>query len=147
MEEDIEYIAKRYDHGRFSVNNGWKRLDITSTAKWRPMKIVAAIVSVVVLTATASLIYHQYSVNAEQEQVITPNTGSNNSEELIRVIDFENAPLPNVIERIKEVYGVDVVNIPENAEGYNLSLHYEGNADDLLATINEILGTEMAVNE
>ncbi len=36
-------------------------------------------------------------------------------------------------------------NIPENADDYMLSLHYEGNALDLIDTINVILGTSMEI--
>ena len=67
--------------------------------------------------------------------------------EVVKVIDFENTALPVVISKIKEVYGVEVINVPENAETYYLSLHYEGNAVDLVLTINEILDTEMRVKE
>lgn len=49
------------------------------------------------------------------------------------------------MERIKEVYGVEVSGLPENPEKYVLSLHYEGNVNALLESINEILGTNLKV--
>ena len=61
------------------------------------------------------------------------------------MIDFENATLPAVVAKIKEVYGVEVVNLPESADEYKLSLHYEGTAADLVDTINETLGTDIKV--
>lgn len=39
------------------------------------------------------------------------------------------------------------MNIPDNADSFKLTLHYEGNADDLVETINDILGTEIAIKE
>lgn len=68
-------------------------------------------------------------------------------ESAVRAIDFENTPLPTVISEIREVYGVELTGIPDNAVDYRLSLHYEGSAEDLIATINEILDTKMAVKE
>ena len=67
--------------------------------------------------------------------------------ETVRVVDFENAPLPVVVERIREVYGVEVSGLPQDADDYVLSLHYEGTPVDLVDTINDILGTEMTVEE
>ena len=65
--------------------------------------------------------------------------------EPVKVVDFENAPLPVVVERIREVYGVEVDGLPENADDYVLSLHYEGTPVDLVDTINDLLSTEMTV--
>lgn len=144
MKEDITYIAKRYSRGKFSVDKGWKRLNIKPVFKWSILKIAAAISSVVVLSATAAVIYHEYELKNSRErtieEVIKPT-----QLEAVKVIDFENTPLTSVISKIKDVYGVEVVNIPDNAEEYHLSLHYEGNAVDLVATINDILETQMSV--
>ena len=65
----------------------------------------------------------------------------------VKVIDFENAPLPEVVKKIESVYGVKVMGMPESPEHYELSLHYEGTPTDLISTINEILGTQMTVTE
>lgn len=144
MKENITYIAKRYSRGKFSVDKGWKRLNIKPVFKWSILKIAAAISSVVVLSATAAVIYHEYELKNSPErtieEVIKPT-----QLEAVKVIDFENTPLTSVISKIKDVYGVEVVNIPDNAEEYHLSLHYEGNAVDLVATINDILETQMSV--
>lgn len=148
MNEDIEYIAKRYKKGKFSVEEGWKRLNIKPAFNWRSKLIAASVASVVVLTAAAAVIvYQQYSVNKATPDVTSENTVMIAPEQVVKVIDFENTPLPTVIDKIKDVYGVEIVNIPENAEDYNLSLHYEGNATDLIATINEILDTQMEVKK
>jgi len=37
--------------------------------------------------------------------------------------------------------------LPENAEEYRLSLHYEGNPVELVETINDILDIKMAIKE
>ena len=61
------------------------------------------------------------------------------------MVYFENSPLPVVYERNREVYGVEVDGLPENADDYVLSLHYEGTPVDLVDTINDLLSTEMTV--
>lgn len=65
----------------------------------------------------------------------------------IKVIDFEEAKLPEVVERIEAVYNVKIGNLPANADDFTLSLHYEGNPVDLVQTINEILETNLTVDE
>lgn len=144
-EEEITYIAKRYHKGRFSIDDGWKRLNIaTSFSTWR-FRIIAAVASAVVLSAAAAIIYHR--VSAPQSRVEEQTSVKPNPKEKINVIDFESASLPVVIAKIKDVYGVEVTNLPDNADSYNLSLHYEGNSVDLIAIINDILGTNMSIKE
>lgn len=106
------------------------------------MRVAAAIASVVVLSAVGAIVYHRYSL-PEAPATVQPEI----SAERVRVIDFEDAPLPTVVAKISEVYGVEVTGMPDNADDYRLSLHYEGNAGALVETINEILGTNMAVME
>lgn len=110
------------------------------------MRIAAAVASVIVLSATAAMVWHNHNLTSE------PQTKENvqpiqNPKTIVRVIDFEDTSLPTVISKIKEIYDVDVANVPENAGAYRLSLHYEGNAVDLVSTINEILETQMSVKE
>lgn len=147
MEEEVTYIAKRYRRGKFSADKGWKRLNIKPAFKWSGLKIAAAVASVVVLSATAAVIYHQYELKDTTDKTVNESVKPAASPEAVKVIDFENTPLPTVISKIKEVYGVEVINVPDNAGEYHLSLHYEGNAVDLVATINDILETQMSVKE
>lgn len=145
MKEEVTYISKRYHKGKFSVDKGWKRLGIKPSHKWSGLKIAAAVASVAVLSATAAVIYHKYELNASPDNQDKEVAKSVEPLKVVKVIDFENAPLPTVISRIKEVYGVEVVDVPDNAAEYHLSLHYEGNAVDLVTTINDILETQMSV--
>ncbi len=147
MKEEISFIAKRYCSGKFSVDKGWKRLDISPVTIWNIRKIAAAVASIVVLSATATVIYHQFTRTEKHEVTIEEIATEAPTMESVKVIDFEDTPLPIVIEQIKEVYGVEVSNLPENADEYHLSLHFEGNAGNLIATINDILETQIEVKE
>lgn len=145
MKEEISYIAKRYRKGRFSADKGWKRLGIAPSFRVRRMRIAAAIASFAILTPTAAVIYRHVSIpasNIEIQQSIPADP-----KEVVKVIDFENTPLPVVVDKIEEVYGVEVTGLPENAEEYRLSLHYEGNPVELVETINDILDIKMAIKE
>lgn len=145
-EEEINYIAKHYRKGKFSVDKAWKRLNVKPAFRWSGFKIAAAAASVVVLSAAAAIIYHHQQEHPTSTDYIVPEVVKPEEPlKAVKVIDFENTPLPTVISKIREVYGVEVENIPDNASEYNLSLHYEGNAIDLVATINEILETQMTV--
>lgn len=106
--------------------------------------MAAALAGVIALSAAAAIIYQQYN-NVEPAK--EPETLVVSPMETVRVVDFENAPLPVVVERIREVYGVEVEGLPENADDYVLSLRYEGTPVDLIDTINDILSTEMTVRE
>lgn len=146
--KDIDFISSRYMRGKFSVKNGWSRLDLSpQTAWWRRTRVAAAVGGLIVLSAAAAVVYHQYSFRSDNEIELHQPTEYIAPVFVVKTIDFENVALPIVVERIKEVYNVDVVNIPENADALKLSLHYEGNAIDLVDTINEILGTQMSVKE
>ncbi len=143
--QDIQYIARHYRKGCFNVNNAWHRLSPAVSASFRRgYRIAAAIGGLAFLSAAAAVIYHHYQLNDAHEAAVVETVKPT---EVVKVIDFENTPLLIVVSKIKEVYGVEVVNIPENADDYRLSLHYEGNALDLVSAINDTLETQMAVSE
>lgn len=141
--KELNFIARHYKKGLFAVEPALRRIR-PAASWWTHSRIAAACVGAVILTASATLfVHHKYFVSppVEMQQPSLP------AAHIVRAIDFEDAPLPVVVAKIKEVYGVDVVNLPDNAEEYSLSLHYEGSASDLLNTINDILDTEMFIME
>ena len=144
-EEDIDYIAGYYRAGLFSTKNGWRRLGITPLTGWKRLKIAAAIALCFAFSVTASVLdFTQTHTEKEPEH---KESFTSDQKKIARIIDFENTPLPEVIRKIKDIYGVEISNIPENAEEIHLSLHYEGTALDLISAINEILDTNMEVKE
>ncbi len=146
---EISFVARRYRSNAFSKKDAWKSMGLgNTTLRWSPIKIAAAVALLTVITATATIIIRQEYFSAdsnvtEQNAVIGHETLTPE----VKAIDFDNAPLPMVIEKIKSTYGVDVDNMPKNAEEYRLTLHFEGTAADLLATINEILDTDLTLKK
>lgn len=144
--KEIDFIAKHYRKGRFDADKALRRIKPVRRFRWTAARTVAASALIAVVGATAAIIYNtgyfttsSESMEQTQSVIVAPET-------IVRVIDFENAPLPVVVEKIKEVYGVEVIGLPANANAYRLSLHYEGTAIDLLDTINDILDTDMQIS-
>ncbi len=143
--DEIDFVARHYRENCFKADRGWQRLGFKSVSYPRIFRAAAAVALGAVLTASAALLYREFSTDRVQPESTT--TEMSNSLATVKVIDFDNASLPAVIEKIEEVYDVKVENLPEAPEGYTLSLHYEGSPTDLIQTINENLGTGMTVNE
>ncbi|MDE6152762.1 MAG: hypothetical protein K2G21_01275 [Muribaculaceae bacterium] len=143
--QEVDFIARRYRKGRFSPDTGWRRLGISRPTIWKRYRVAAAVAATVLLSATAAIIYRDYHINELPQPTVPVETVSPLAE--VKVIDFENAPLPEVVRKIESVYGVRVEGVPESTEEYVLSLHYEGTPTDLISVINDILGTQMTVKE
>lgn len=143
--KNIDFIARHYRKGRFGADAGWRRLGILPVSRWKRYRVAAAVAATVILSATAAIIYHEYQAADVRQQSIEAPAISPLAE--VKVIDFENTSLTDVVKKIEEVYNVEVENLPEHVNGHELSLHYEGTPTDLIATINDILGTQMTVTE
>lgn len=112
------------------------------------MRVAAAAVAIVAVTAVASLIirneYLQPEAPVETVVVASPREEPLNA---VKSIDFDNATLLTVVKEIESVYGVKVEGMPDDSARYRLTLHYEGNVRDLIDTINDILSTKLTVKE
>ena len=144
-DKNIDFVARHYRKGSFSTDKGLKAIGFGAVGRWNRLKVAAAVAVIVVLSASAVLIYNRYvpsqtDLTSEESEVVQQSLS-----EAVRIIDFEDTPLPDVVDRIKDVYGVEIENLPVDADRYTLSLRYEGTADDLVETINDILGTEMII--
>lgn len=140
------FVARHYRRGLFKTSQALRRVKGTDAVWWTRSRIAAAAVVAAIFTATATLIIHNsYFVETDKatyrQDIVQPKA------DIVRAIDFEGAPLTAVVDRIRDVYGVEVVNLPENADEFHLSLHYEGSAADLIETINDILDTDMKIAE
>lgn len=144
-DKEVDFIARHYIRGKFSADSAWRRLGIAPSFRLRRFRVAAAVAVAVILSATAAIIYREYRMDDAVRQTAPAITASPLAE--VRVIDFENAPLPDVIREIESVYAVKVEDIPETPESYTLSLHYEGTPADLISVINDILETHMTVTE
>lgn len=145
--KEVDFIARRYKKGKFSPDAGWRRLGIAPISAWRRYRVAAAVAAAVIVSATAAILYREYRMEDIPQQTMPVKTLTTSTLADVKAIDFENAPLPDVIEKIETVYNVKVNDVPASPEEYELSLHYEGTPTDLISVINDILGTEMTVTE
>ena len=111
-------------------------------------KTAAAIGLLLAITATAAVIIRMEFMPADN---LSPDKDGQESivdkALAVRTIEFDDVPLTVVIDEIRSVYGVELDSVPVNAGDYRLTLHYSGNAADLVETINEILDTEISIRE
>lgn len=147
MNEDLRFITRHYRKGMFAVEPALRRIKGRASTWWTRTRIAAACIAAVILSATAAVFVQNYRGQGVDPETATIEQTAIPATEIVRVIDFEEAPLTKVVEMIREVYGVEVTNIPSDPDQYTLSLHYEGSAIDLLETINDILDTDMKVSE
>lgn len=149
IDSSIAFVAARFKAGAFSADRTWRRLGIASgAARWRRWRAAAAAAAVVVIAATATVVYTlsepEPRVSAQSETPAPAETGRMTA---VHAVDFDNAPLTEVVEGIRTAYGVEVDGVPGNAAELRLTLHFEGNAEDLVYAVNDILGTSMTVQQ
>lgn len=148
----IDFVARHYRHGAFSVSEGRRALGLGRRWSRRALNIAASVAVVVALTATAAVIIsrHDYDSKPAKETSPTMQTAPETRvapERVVRVIEFDDAPLTDVVARITEVYGVAINGLTDESGTKRLTLRFEGNAEDLVASINELLGTELVIAE
>ncbi len=148
IEESIGFVSRHYDREAFDektylraiVGNNVSRLHL------RPLHFAAAIAGAVLVASACVLIYDRIAERPVQPaETIVPEKPEASVETVVRSerVEFNDASLGDVIDRIEKVYGVKVTDVPK--EDYRLTLSYEGTAADLVATINELLGTDLQI--
>lgn len=148
VNREISFVAKYYKEGLFNADKTLRKIKPALRKIWTWQKIAAVSCIIVTMGASAAFLIHDYYISEPRQNNIEETAAPiPTSKSISKVIDFDDTPLPIVIEQISLVYGVEISNIPIDAENYRLSLHYEGNASDLIETINEILGINLKINE
>ena len=147
LDEEIGFIVRHYKTGLFNTKKALRKIKPSIRKAWSWQKIAAASSILFVIGASAAFLIRN-NLNSET-QVEIENTVSTEVpfETVSRVIDFDDTPLPIVINQINLVFDVVITNIPDNADDYRISLHYEVNAIDLIETINEILGINLEIEK
>lgn len=147
-EREIKYVASRYRKGAFSTEKAWRKMGLVQHPWWSRNKIAATIAGIIFLSATATVFMHKYTaIDSTETETVLNDKKEESSVKTIKAIDFDNAPLTTVVAEIKKVYGVEVTNLPTDAASQHLTLHYEGNAIDLIERINEILDTNLEIRQ
>lgn len=147
MDKDLRFIARHYRKGMFKVEPALRRIKSTKTVWWSRTRIAVACAAAAILTTTAAIFVHNSYFSQHEPSATETEQSAIPAAQIVRVVDFEEAPLTDVIAKIKDVYRVEIIGLPTDPDQYILSLHYEGSALDLVNTINDILDTDMTVIE
>lgn len=155
QDSDIKFVVRHYRKGAFVIKRGWRSLGIRRKISIY-QKVAACSAALITLSAAAVIYFHFSSPEQTVPKINQPAPIKGNirqslpaqpAEAVVSSVFFDNAPLTVVIEEIETVYGVQVSNLPDNADSYMLTLHYEGDAADLVATINELLEINLILIE
>lgn len=147
-EESIDFVTLYYCKGAFDADRALRMIRfLPSVPWWRRRGVVAAAIGGALVASAAVFTYivpdREEGGNLPTEQVVTPAVETPAATE-VKKIEFADAPLARVVEEIERVYNVKVTNLPAGGD-YRLTLSYEGTAEDLVETINDLLGTSLAV--
>ena len=147
FEESTEFVSRFYEEGAFKPRYSF---DLAAHLKRRrAIRWVAASVAGVAFAASAVLIGYHYSAKetAPEPTIITEIAAPEvtPSPEAIIRLEFTDASLSEVVKGVEEAYGVKLYNIPK--ENLHLTLSYEGNAEDFVEAVNELLGTDIRIEK
>lgn len=145
----LRFVMQFYKPGAFIAKNDPSLTFTTHAIKWWQRKSIAATLIGVALAASAIAIGYvaiyepkHTDPTAIQSTSAQPATVSN--EEKSMRIEFNDAPLAIVVPEIEKVYDVKIEGLSPN-DTHRITLSYEGTAADLIATINETLGTNLTI--
>ena len=143
--DEIDFVARHYRRGVFSTKSALMRMGIAGVRRRRTWRIAASVAVVMALSATAAILLHHENSITEPRPM--PDTELQAPVAAVKMLDFEGAALPTVIAEIQSSFGVRIGGAPANAATLKLTLHYQGDIETLITTINEILGTELYIEE
>lgn len=139
--ESLDFVVRHYRPGAFvpSARFATRRLRL-------PLWAAACAAGILVASACVCTIWLQPH---EEQAAPSPTPAVEqpvaDSHAAVRRIEFNNATLSEVIAATEECYGVRIGSVtPQEAE-LRLTLSYEGTAEDLVATINDLLDTNLTI--
>lgn len=161
FQRETDFVSRHYREGAFRPT---LRFGTSLRGFMTPKRWAAAILIAVTLTAGAMICYRILRTEpapqpvpverpvpapapvAEPEPVPEPEKPEPVPEaepEVVSRIEFDDTPVSVVARKVEEVYGVRLGNLP--ADDPAVTISYEGNAADLVETLNELLGSEIVI--
>lgn len=147
FEESADFVSRFYEEGAFKPRYSFGLA--AQLKRRRAIRWVAASIAGVAFAASAVLIgYHYSAKETVPEPVIITEIAKPDatpSPDAIIRLEFTDAPLTEVVKGVEEAYGVKLYNVPK--EDLHLTLSYEGNAEDFVEAVNELLGTDIKIEK
>lgn len=147
MKKSLRFVTKFYSPGALRPDDSF----ITEGLSFWKRHAVAASIIGVTLLAVAAVSTHLVLNHTQPQPKIqkTETTVSPVEEtpkiETVKEMRFEEASLPEVVKAIEDAYGVKVAGKTEGQP--SLTLSYKGTAEELVAAINDLLGTNLRIEK
>lgn len=146
-EESIRFVTRHYQDDTLLPREGWQRFSVSHHISSLRRNVAAAYIGAVVFAAAASIYYFNTrpDIPATVENMnVQPSETAGVPEQRIERIEFHNASLKEVVAEIERVYGVTIGNVP--SEEMSITISYEGTAQDVVETINDLLTLNLTVS-
>ena len=147
MKNSLRFVTRFYSPGALRPDESF----ITESLPfWKRHAVAASIIGVTLLAAAAASTYlilnhAQPQPDIQETETTVSPIEETPKTETVKEMKFEDAPLPEVVKAIEKAY---VVKVTGKTEGQpNLTLSYKGTAEDLVAAINDLLGTNLTVEQ
>lgn len=147
MKKSLQFVTKFYSPGALRPDDSF----ITEGLPfWKRHTVAASIIGITLMAAATVSTYLVLNHTQPQPEIQKTEATVSPIEETLKTetvkeMKFEDAPLPEVVKAIEKAYGVKVAGKTEGQP--NLTLSYKGNAEDLVAAINDLLGTNLTVEQ
>lgn len=152
IKDSEQFVARHYREGVFSKRAAWQRLGIPAMHRWNITRGIAAAAILGVITASACLYLFDRPQSEPQEaksiEIEMPTESvpaALSAADTPQTLEFDNAPLSEVVDKIETTYKVKIENVP--TDDYRLTLRYTGTAKELVETINELLNINLVISE
>lgn len=147
MKNSLRFVTRFYSPGALRPDESF----ITEGLPfWKRHAVAASIIGVALLAAAAASTYLVLNHTQPQPEIQKTETTvspieDTSKQDTVKEMKFEDVPLPEVVKAIEKSYGVKVAGKTEGQP--NLTLSYKGTAEDLVAAINDLLGTNLTVEQ
>lgn len=148
-DKEIDFVVSHFQEDALQPEANWRRFKAIVGLRRRRMGVAAAVAAIIVVSATAGIFTYK--------ELSAPSDGTETRQEMAgedilsadgpKLMVFEASGLSDVVETIETEYGVKIGNVPSNADEYVLTLRYEGTPEELIEAINDILGTQLTIEE
>lgn len=152
FQESLDFVSKHYRSDAFNTEQAARNLNIPT---YRTMKIrrrwltVAASVAVILTAAAAAYLMSPSEPGEPLDRTETQTQVEKASSETFpetAMLEFDNAPLSEIVSEIETVYGVKITNLPADTSE-RLTLSQSGTAEELIETLNDLLSSKMQIEK
>ena len=146
--ESIRLTAEHYDPQAYDSRRAIASMPFGVRERRLRFRTVAASVAATLLAAAAVVAVVEFNRQPTPAPVPVEKTAPapkpvEDLSKKVERLEFTDAPVSRVVQKIENVYGVRLSNLPPDDP--RLTLSYTGTAADLVETINTMLGCDIRI--